>query len=530
MAMDFGKLNFAVGFNRTSAFPLDANSYFEDYNAAVEAVAGAAEVGSADSAYYIGQIIIINDKSSTNNKGLGLYQITGTAGAGTLTKFGQATSADELGEKVSALGNQISIINNKLVAATQLKEGLMSADDKKKLDGIAEKAQVNTIEGIQLDGVDIAPGEGKKVNIVINETYLKKTDAANSYVAKENGKGLSTNDYDNNAKTVVESVAGINTRVTELEGKISGVTGAMHFKGVLTEKPSDLSSYAAGDVIVVDKKEYVCAENEEGTKEWHELGDEGSYLTKTEAETKYVKSESYSTDKAALEQNIQAAASAVAAEQTRATEAESALQTAIDGKASTGAVSAIETRVANIEGNYLTSSDKTALESAIGAKASQTDLNAATDKITTLETKVGNVAAEGKEATGLYKDIANEVAARQTLAKKVTNSEKNIETLQANVGTDGDGADAEGSLFARIKQLSSDLAGKIDGITVNGEAVTIENKIAQITLPDAFIIGLKEGEDDLVVTDGKLELAKVSTDKLVQGTKTLVLNGGNANK
>ena len=129
-----------------------------------------------------------------------------------------------------------------------------------------------------------------------------------------------------------------------------------------------------------------------------------------------------------------------------------------------------------------------------------------------------------------YKDIANEVAARQALAKKVTNSETNIETLQNNVGTSDDGANAEGSLFARIKQLSSDLDGKIDGITVNGEAVTIENKIAKITLPDAFIIGLKEDEDSLVVTNGKLELAQVSTDKLVQGTKTLVLNGGNANK
>ena len=26
--IDFGKLNFAVGFNRTSAFPIDGNSYF----------------------------------------------------------------------------------------------------------------------------------------------------------------------------------------------------------------------------------------------------------------------------------------------------------------------------------------------------------------------------------------------------------------------------------------------------------------------------------------------------------------------
>ena len=47
MAMEFGKLNFAVGFNRTSAFPLDANSYFEDLASAQAAAAGAAEVGSS---------------------------------------------------------------------------------------------------------------------------------------------------------------------------------------------------------------------------------------------------------------------------------------------------------------------------------------------------------------------------------------------------------------------------------------------------------------------------------------------------
>ena len=47
MSMNFGKLNFAVGFNRTSAFPLDANSYFENYNDAVTAAAGAALPTSA---------------------------------------------------------------------------------------------------------------------------------------------------------------------------------------------------------------------------------------------------------------------------------------------------------------------------------------------------------------------------------------------------------------------------------------------------------------------------------------------------
>ena len=52
MAMEFGKLNFAVGFNRTSAFPLDANSYFEKYNDAVAAAAGAAAFGAAAGAAF----------------------------------------------------------------------------------------------------------------------------------------------------------------------------------------------------------------------------------------------------------------------------------------------------------------------------------------------------------------------------------------------------------------------------------------------------------------------------------------------
>lgn len=620
MAMDFGKLNFAVGFNRTSAFPLDANSYFEDYNEAVEAVAGAAEVGSADSAYYIGQIIIINDKNEKTKKGLGLYQITGTAGAGTLTKFGQATSADELGERLTAVEGQISTINGKLVAATQLADGLMSKEDKAKLDLIADNAQVNTIEGIQLDGVDLTPGEGKIVNVAIADTYLKKADAQSTYVAKEEGKGLSTNDYDAAAKAIVDGVEGkleqkvdkvegkglstndydatavaevakiknkaetavvegIDSRVTELEGKISGVTGAMHFKGVLAELPADLSSYVAGDVVIVDKKEYVCAEGAEGVKEWHELGDEGSHLTKDDAAKTYKTIASYNTEKATLEQNIQAAADAAAAEKERAEGIEGALQTAINGKASSetvtalsGKVDAIEkdylkaadkTELSNaigekadqtsldatneaatalkgkvdaIEKDYLKGSDKTALEEAIGAKASQDDLDAANGKITALEGKVGKAAAGEEAATGLYKDIADEVAARQTLAGRVAANETNIGALQTNVGTADDQAEAEGSLFARIKKLNEDLtaglaaAGKIDKITVNGEEVTIEDKTAKITLPAAFIDGLKEGEDSLVVTAGKLELAKVSTDKLVQGNNTLVLNGGNANE
>ena len=161
MAMDFGKLNFAVGFNRTSAFPLDANSYFENYADALAAASGAAEVGSSDSAYYIGQILIVNDKSETDNKGLGLYQITASK---TLVKFGQASSADELGERVSALESQITTINGKLILATAEKEGFMSKEDFSKLAGIDAGAQVNIIETVKVDGIALDVSD-KSVNI-----------------------------------------------------------------------------------------------------------------------------------------------------------------------------------------------------------------------------------------------------------------------------------------------------------------------------------------------------------------------------
>lgn len=59
MALDFGKLNFSVSFNPTSAFPLDARSYFESYAEAEAAAATAEAAGGANSTYYFGQTLIV---------------------------------------------------------------------------------------------------------------------------------------------------------------------------------------------------------------------------------------------------------------------------------------------------------------------------------------------------------------------------------------------------------------------------------------------------------------------------------------
>lgn len=59
MAMTFGTLDFAVAFNRQTAFPLDAKSYFENLEAAQAAAASAQEAGSSETTYYYGQQIAV---------------------------------------------------------------------------------------------------------------------------------------------------------------------------------------------------------------------------------------------------------------------------------------------------------------------------------------------------------------------------------------------------------------------------------------------------------------------------------------
>lgn len=59
MSLEFGKLDFAVSFNPTTAFPLDARYYFTSYEEAEKAALSAKEVGSSESIYYYGEIIVV---------------------------------------------------------------------------------------------------------------------------------------------------------------------------------------------------------------------------------------------------------------------------------------------------------------------------------------------------------------------------------------------------------------------------------------------------------------------------------------
>lgn len=100
---DFGKLNFSVSFNPTSAFPLDARSYFDTLAAATAAAATAEEVGSSNTTYYYGQVLSVVEDGQTK-----LYVITPDK---TLQEVGTGGDAGDQMQAISQLQQQMATLN-----------------------------------------------------------------------------------------------------------------------------------------------------------------------------------------------------------------------------------------------------------------------------------------------------------------------------------------------------------------------------------------------------------------------------------
>ena len=496
MAMEFGKLNFAVGFNRTSAFPLDANSYFESYAAAEAAVRGAAEVGSSDSAYYLGQLIIVNDKTADASKGIGLYQITGVAGSATLTPFGKATTADELGQQVTALQGQITTINGKLILADETHDGFLSKEGFKKLKGIAAGAQVNVIETVKVNGQALTPTD-KAVNVDLG-AYATTAAVAAGYVAKEAGKGLSTNDYDATAKGIVDGITakveavdakfGNYYNKQEVEDKIAGKKTAYVFVNktdpLFVQAYGKKGSFVVGDnIYFTDKKVndmWVSAVLETaGTFEGKE-GAAACYYTFANLEVDHPDLSGYATlDELTTEIN---------AEKRNRIDADNALEGKIALKADATALTAAEGRIAVIEGDYLKAADKTALQNAIALKADNSALQTTNLAVEALEGKVGTAGA-GQTGT-LFELVAGEATARKA---------------------------ADDGLAARITTLEGAKV-KVDNTTIQRDASDV---ISVKAVPQEKVTGLVAALDRKV---DKVEGSRLMTEE--EGTKLAGIAAG----
>ena len=192
---EFGKLNFSVSFNPTSAFPLDARCYFDSLSSATSAAATAGEAGSSTTTYYYGQTLVVVE-----------------SGAATLYIIQPDKSLKAVGSVPVGDGNSITVEDGQIqiVGFDTAESG---SQPRKKSDGTIEwiKPDTTTVEGLQ------AAVTGLQSDV--EDLQSDKADKTEVYTK------------------------------TEIDGKISGV---YHYKGSVATY-SDLPEDAAlGDVYNIE--------------------------------------------------------------------------------------------------------------------------------------------------------------------------------------------------------------------------------------------------------------------------------------
>lgn len=555
MALDFGKLNFSTSFNPTSAFPIDARSYFESLEAAQQAAATAEAAGSSNTTYYFGQILTVNEGGA-----VAAYQITN---AKALQKLASTTSSGDLAGDVATLQSKVGALETAVSTTIPA-----TYETKENVSAIGER--VTTAEG-EIDTLQesVTAVEGNVSNL--QTTVGQHTTSISGL--QTNVSALQT--------TVGNAESGLVKDVNDLKSQIGGVTGALHFKGVVAELPVDFSTYNEGDVILVGNKEYVC-NDEDGTKSWVELGDEGSYALKTTT-----------VNGKPLSANITLTASDVGADPTGTAAgliaALDVAEVAVNANETVSTISETDGKIAvGKQAIQITTSQVTGLDTALAGKADASAVTAVEGNVTALQNSVANIEANVGAIQGAgYQTSAqvNALIANATIeAGKINGAVANaqyatqagalINSITLNVaGTEhqfngGEAvsinitAEGLGALTSVPAATNEALGGIKVGFTSAGTNYAVEldaNNAAFVNVPvpkvaayngiGAISITANGANFDVAVAangiltsmiaDGQITTAKiaanavtkdkiasVSTDAFVQGDNELVLNGG----
>lgn len=154
MAMNFGKSNRSIAFNPTSAFPLDARSYFDSYEKALKAAENANTVGGRKSRYYFGQTVAVVENNIAK-----LYII-------------------QPGGKLVAVGNEITINPDVFIynedgklSLYDFQSAVAGAQLTKGADGKLQwiKPDTTTVEGLSAEVESLRTD----LNDLVNNTYTK---------------------------------------------------------------------------------------------------------------------------------------------------------------------------------------------------------------------------------------------------------------------------------------------------------------------------------------------------------------------
>lgn len=435
MATTFGTLDFAVAFNRQTAFPLDAKSYFENLEAAQAAAASAQEAGSSETTYYYGQQIAVVESGKAT-----LYVI-------------------QPDKTLKEVGGNILIDENAFVKGE---------DGKLSLLGFADA----------VGGAQLVKTEDGKVSWVKPDTTTVE--------------GLSTA-IESLKTTVGDDKSGLVKQVADNKAAIDTLNGASTVEGSV--------AYQIAQVV---------AGADESFDTLKEIAD---WIT------------THKTDAASMNSQINTNKDDIAALKTKVGETSVADQIAAALKNGESDKYALADDLSTANGKI------TALQGLVGETAVATQISDAID---------GALKVDGAEKYALAShthEIANVTGLQAILDGKAAASD--VEALQSTV----DGLEAKAHEHAnktvldaitedKVSAWDAAQANVIESIKLNGAAIApAADKSVNIAIPAATAeaLGLvKVDSESIVATDGVISVNVISTDKLVQGSDTLIMDGGNA--
>ena len=437
MSMDFGVLDFAVGINRLTAFPLDPKSYFESYDAAVAAAATAEPAGSTNTVYYYGNPVVVVENGKAK-----IYQIQPDktlSGVGEEIVINENVFTKDAEGKLSLYGFATATAGAQLTVGTDGKLSWVKPDTTT-VDGLSTK-----VATLETNIGNLQTEIGKKAN---SEDVYNKTDIDGRFttVTEEIAKKANAADV----YTKDEADLAID----------AAVAGASHLTRqiVTAEKLTELianPATASDNVIYMQK--FSSGEGKDNYKEYMRFGAEGSYSIELIGDTSvdltdYAKTADVNT---ALESYAKTTVTDNLANQIAAN------TTAIGNKAD---ATVVETLSGKVDKNI---GDITALTEAVNGKASQADL-------TTLTTTVEGHTADLATLTNTVAGKADASAVTE-LTTKVTKNTNDLATLTTTVD------------------------GKVDKVTseINGEQVpwtllspTNKTKLDNLVLNEDGTVGI----------------------------------------
>lgn len=418
---------------------------------------------------------------------------------------------------LTALSGRVTTVEGKIQAIED--DYLVEADKTELSNAIAtEKSRAEDIEkGLRTD-VDAIKADyvTKDEKTTLENSIESAADAAAA--AQSHSEGVASNLATAKTELKAADTAQIE-RIATLEDKIKGVTGAMHFKGVVADLPTDKTGYAEGDVIIVGEKEYVF--NGTDFAEFGDVSAEAQRIAAVEG-----RMDTAESDIDTLQTDLDAAEVALAkkAEQ-------SALTKEIEDR--TNADSALDTRIKAVEDKFvpgdgsvadmIADAKQEAINTAAGdatAKANQAlaDAKSYADGLNTaMDARVD--ALEGSAHTHANKalldtydqtnaDIKDAVAKRHDHANADVLDDISAEKVAAwdaaesNAKTYADGlnktmSDKVDAIDARVTQNTTDIGTKADAAALSAltdRVTTAEANIAANTSAIKSFVAITESE------------------------------------